>query len=77
MPATEHHGRIPRDPIALVSAQQNLERRAGDLASCHADLHDRVRRLERNGVDLPPPLRRALAEFSEEVDAVRAELDGL
>lgn len=77
MPATEPRTRIARHPVALTSGHCDLERRTVALASCHADLHGRVRRLQRDGVAVPPSLRRALAEFSEEVDAVRTELEDL
>ena len=76
MPVTDHHTRSSQNTIELAPTHRHLARRADDLGSCHADMHARVRRLERDGVELPPSLRRALAEFTAEVDAVRSELDG-
>lgn len=65
------------DPAAITSARGELQRQVDDLAGSQTALAARVHRLDREGPAVPMALRRALADFSRELDALRAELDEL
>lgn len=64
-------------PPSISSPGDDLQRRLDRLTDSQAGFAARVRRLDDVGPVVPQTLRDALAEFSRELDELRADLDGL